>query len=734
MSTKTSTHDDNETPPLVSVWFSATAALITLLAGIAVGRYLLPVKARTTIKQRCPACVVRYRVAPSPSSPTLGSDEAPVTALLITNLTCPKCRSLTHKLERIQKKHSKIMRLALIVDPRGPGAGLVAKAIQAANAQGKAWMFHDALLTHKGPMTMKVLQEIAAKTGLNLDRFRHDMTSKATAHLVDSDARTLARLGIESPPKLFFNGRLVSADVSEDKLADIVDQERATMDALIAQIRAQKPSVTAYQAVILARKKQADAALPSLGGQKGKIPSSAKEDPNAVYRVTLTDKPFDGPPDALVTVVLFSNFHTPFGKTADKYVSRLRSMAPRDIRIVWHDNPLPQHHRAELAAQACREVYEQKGSRAFWAYQTAVMKARLEFVRNPDPLAVLRREAEKLGLDMQQFERALKTDKHRSFLENERTEAMNLGALGMVTFFVNGRKIRGLPTYDKLKDLVRRELERAKKAVAGGKVTRAGYYDAITAKGYRKVHFLSRHRTTVHRRVLASDVVFKMPARGKPWKGSRSPLVTIVVSSDFQCPFSRRLAAQLDAVVSAHPKDVRVVWHNNPLPMHRYAAIAAEAAWDVFLQKGNAAFWRYHDLLFANQRRLIQEGPAFLEETARRLGINMQRFEKALNKRIHRTTIERQRRKANRLGAISTPTLFINGRAMVGARPLSEIERRISKELSRMEPLAQKAGGRLRLYDTLMSRAVDHAVYQERPVDQRKSSVRRTALKRKSAP
>ena len=89
-----------------------------------------------------------------------------------------------------------------------------------------------------------------------------------------------------------------------------------------------------------------------------------------------------------------------------------------------------------------------------------------------------------------------------------------------------------------------------------------------------------------------------------PMRGSRTAPITIVVFSDFQCPFCSRLGPTLDSVRTKYGADVRVVWKNDPLPFHTNAKPAAEAARGVFLLGGDAAFWRFHDEAFKNQSSL----------------------------------------------------------------------------------------------------------------------------------
>ena len=74
--------------------------------------------------------------------------------------------------------------------------------------------------------------------------------------------------------------------------------------------------------------------------------------------------------------------------------------------------------------------------------------------------------------------------------------------------------------------------------------------------------------------------------------------------SDFQCPYCKRMTDVLENGLRADErKDIRIVFHNYPLPMHPWAKDAAEVAGCAALQS-DAAFWKVHDYLFQNQATL----------------------------------------------------------------------------------------------------------------------------------
>jgi protein-disulfide isomerase len=87
-----------------------------------------------------------------------------------------------------------------------------------------------------------------------------------------------------------------------------------------------------------------------------------------------------------------------------------------------------------------------------------------------------------------------------------------------------------------------------------------------------------------------------------PMLGARDALVTIVVFSDLQCPFCKRLNETLNEVQNRYNKsDLRIIWKDNPLAFHAYARPAAIAGRNAFSIGGNESFWRFQESAFAKQ-------------------------------------------------------------------------------------------------------------------------------------
>ncbi len=162
-----------------------------------------------------------------------------------------------------------------------------------------------------------------------------------------------------------------------------------------------------------------------------------------------------------------------------------------------------------------------------------------------------------------------------------------------------------------------------------------------------------------------------VPVAGAPRMGDANAPVTVVVFSDFQCPYCNRGRSIASDLRAMFPDEVRVVWRNLPLPRHPHARPAAEAAMEVFAQRGDSGFWRFHDLLFAHQDALAPED---LERYAARVGVEMSRFRRAMSDHDHAAAIDGDIALAGRLGVDGTPSFVMNGTVIPGAQPLVVFE------------------------------------------------------------
>lgn len=160
----------------------------------------------------------------------------------------------------------------------------------------------------------------------------------------------------------------------------------------------------------------------------------------------------------------------------------------------------------------------------------------------------------------------------------------------------------------------------------------------------------------------------KLPAiSADDWsRGPEGALLTLLVYSDFQCPYCSLAGRYLKEYESAHPDEFRVVYRHFPLNIHDKAKISAQAAEAAGLQ---GKFWEMHDFLLAeeNWQTWTSLTPADFEtwitEQAASLGMDSNRFQRDMTSAETAAKIDQAYQSALDLGLNSTPSMFffING-------------------------------------------------------------------------
>jgi protein-disulfide isomerase len=422
-------------------------------------------------------------------------------------------------------------------------------------------------------------------------------------------------------------------------------------------------------------------------------------------QVPLGDAPQRGAARPLVTLVVFSDFECRYCRMFEPALARVVREHPDDVRLVFRHLPLPFHEHAGDAAEATEEARAQRGDEAFWALHDRLFADGGGLA--PRDLAA---HAEAIGLDAERFRIALRTHAHGDRIEDDLDLADRVGADGTPATYVNGRPLIGALPYEELSAIVDEELALARDALHRG-IPRGAMYAAVMRESLERAPAPPPREAPPERarRSLDRDVVYALPADGAPQLGPSDAPVTIVVFSDFQCPFCARALTPLAALRERYPDRLRLVFRNNPLPFHRDAAPAAAAALEAFAQRGDAGFWAMHDLLFENQRALDR---ASLERYAGQLGLDLARFSTALDGGAHDAAIARDLALAERLGARGTPIFYVNGRIVQGAQPLPVFVGAVEDALERAEAERARGTPAADVYRALMREASPDAVWQ----------------------
>jgi len=179
---------------------------------------------------------------------------------------------------------------------------------------------------------------------------------------------------------------------------------------------------------------------------------------------------------------------------------------------------------------------------------------------------------------------------------------------------------------------------------------------AIAVSGRRGERLLVTSRSTPRLTVYKLRFAAQIDTTGSPFLGSPDAPVTVVLFSDFQCPYCAKMEGTVARLLAAYPKEIKVVFKHFPLRIHRYAGLAALAA---IAAQQEGKFWRFHDRLFAAQKELNQQK---ILEIAKEVGLDEKEFIAAIGSREVKDRLTKDMADGKKAGVTGTPTVFVNGR------------------------------------------------------------------------
>ena len=169
-----------------------------------------------------------------------GSADAPVTIVEFSDFECGHCKLAYEGLKQTLPMYGKDVQVRFHhypLDaacnagiPAGGGhkfACLAAMAAECAAEQGKFWEYHDTLFDNQPSFSRDELLGYADDLGLDRARFTACLDSDAPRAAIRQDVASGTKLGVESTPTLFLNGRTVRGALRGDTLGYAIVIERA---------------------------------------------------------------------------------------------------------------------------------------------------------------------------------------------------------------------------------------------------------------------------------------------------------------------------------------------------------------------------------------------------------------------------------------------------------------------------------------------------------------------------
>jgi protein-disulfide isomerase len=185
----------------------------------------------------------------------------------------------------------------------------------------------------------------------------------------------------------------------------------------------------------------------------------------------------------------------------------------------------------------------------------------------------------------------------------------------------------------------------------------------------------------------------KLKTDDAPAFGAPEAPIKLVIFSDFECAFCREEAKMLrENIPGAYPKEVQVLFKDFPLePIHPWAKAAAIAGRCIAQQKP-AAFWDYHDWIYEHQGEIKTESlKDQVLDFAKGKSLDTGLLGSCMAMKTTEAEVDRSMAEGRSLQINSTPTLFLNGRRLVGQQPWPQLKQIIDAEIGYQQTHAEKA-------------------------------------------
>jgi protein-disulfide isomerase len=219
-------------------------------------------------------------------------------------------------------------------------------------------------------------------------------------------------------------------------------------------------------------------------------------------------------------------------------------------------------------------------------------------------------------------------------------------------------------------------------------------YDALTVTfdgdGNKKTYdfLVSKDQKTLIRMTkmdLSKDpyaeVMKKIDLKGRPVRGNPNAKVTVVSYDDFECPFCSQVHRTLfPQLLKEYGDRVAFIYKDFPLSeIHPWAVHAAVDA-NCLGAQNPAAYWDFADYIHSNQQLVSQEKGRDAQFAALDKMTLSQADKYKLDSAKLQACVKDQKEDAVKtsvkegesLGVSGTPTLFVNGQMLDGARPIGD--------------------------------------------------------------
>jgi len=170
----------------------------------------------------------RHVLEVTADDPSVGAASAPVTLVEFSDFQCPFCQRVEPTLKQVRQAYGDKVRVVWKDFPLTqihPQAFKASEAAHCAGDQGKFWEYHDRLFANQQALQPSDLKKHASDLGLDASAFATCLDSSKYGERVRDGVAEGSRLGVNSTPTIYINGRMLSGAQPFEVFAGVIDEE-----------------------------------------------------------------------------------------------------------------------------------------------------------------------------------------------------------------------------------------------------------------------------------------------------------------------------------------------------------------------------------------------------------------------------------------------------------------------------------------------------------------------------
>jgi protein-disulfide isomerase len=527
-------------------------------------------------------------IAPVSAAPSTAQGAIqPVSILVFSDFECPYSSQTFLELQKLKAAYPGQIRITYKQSPLSihPDAPLAHRAALAAARQGKFDAMAELLYANQKPQDLASLTSFARQIHLDIPRFRRDLNSASVAAELEADLEESRAFAIDQTPTIFINGKTLYGYQPEAAVASLIDKSMA-------------------QSVAASTAAQDDGGAPI--------------DPALLAQIQTSPTAAEGPGDAPLTIIEFTDFQCPFCRAAVAPMEQFMAARGKQVRWIVRAFPLDFHPDSELATEAALAAGEQG---KFWQMHDLLFANQSAL-----KLENLRSYAEQLHLDMPAFEDALSTHRFAGQIAADRALGNKAGVGGTPTFIIDGQLVSGARSLPELNQIADSSAAKA----AGKPAPQVAALPVL--------------------QVAAPNQQVIGPATDVP--------LTLTWFTDVRSPLAARQADLIRELAKRYDGKVRVLFRAFPLESHEDGRVSS-AALLASLKQGK--FWPMFDAIAERRDTLDRAKLLSIAESA---GLDQTRFATDLD--ASAVPIGANIEEATRRGILGAPVLFVNKQRVDG--------------------------------------------------------------------